>query len=135
MTVIPDNARTPEYRAKLEQWLAQGECPFCNNTMNQEIIASSGFWYVTLNANPLENVIEHFMIIPNRHVESMYELNDEEWGDLKNALEAMEYTFLGDKVYYWRDGDKLKSGGTVQHLHLQGIIPSGERVLVKFGGK
>lgn len=134
--VEPFNARNAEYRKHLELILQSDRCPFCagGDTWNrQEIILENSDWIVTCNAHPLENTKLHILIIPRRHVDCLWQLASVEFESLLEIINQARQEFdLTGVVWYWREGNPAVTGATVQHLHLQGIVPQG-KVEVTFG--
>jgi len=134
--VEPANGRNEEYKAQLERILESGICPFCQNgeTLKEQLILRSNqSWWIKENAHPLAHTLYHFVITPNRHIESVDDITSAEWEDLKEmrAWVKQNYPANGDAMYV-RSGEPLVTGATVTHLHYHMIVPAG-LVDVKFG--
>lgn len=92
-------------------------CPFCldNNLFVGEILASSDDAYLSAaHYNP-----GNYLIIPKRHIESLIQLSDTWWRDVKELLSHVpalpeNYNIA---MNYGRE-----AGQSVKHLHLW-IIP------------
>lgn len=96
---------------------AQLDCPLClsNNLFKGEIIAQSDGAYLTISDSKPEN----YLIIPLAHVESLSELADTWWADVKQMLacipnppESCNLSFNIGK----------NAGQTIKHLHLW-VVP------------
>jgi ATP adenylyltransferase len=103
---------------KTSKQLTAGEvpCPFCE--LDDRPVHKDGeAMRVVPNKHPYEywdkrGVIEHLLLIPKRHVESLSELTDKEKVE---AIELMsEYESAGYSVY-WRS--KTNGERTVPHQH------------------
>lgn len=122
------NAREPEQKAVMEQIIADGICPFCQEFFQKyhqsPILREGEFWLITPNAWPYKHVKHHFLIIGKPHWEKLGDVPPEAGVELIEHLQWIEkeYDFPGGGVG-WRFGDLLHSGGTVKHLHLQVIMP------------
>ena len=97
-----------------------GPCPFCN-LKKDEIIFENDFGKIILSRAPYHK--NHILIIPNKHVFSLNELNDKELCDL-HLLERVGIRLISKKYsnysILYREG--LKTGKSVNHLHIN-IIP------------
>src|SRR5882724_3879932 len=85
------------YRARKSQ-----ECPFCKSTTLAEAIFENEFIYIVPNLTKydlweLHNVVDHLLIVPKRHVESLHELNPKERLAVIDA--AADYEIKGYNVY------------------------------------
>jgi len=54
-------------------------CPFCDKS-NNRMLLSTQHAYLTYNIAPYHT--HHLLVIPHRHVESLSDLQDEEWIDI-----------------------------------------------------
>lgn len=107
----------PEATMK-EQRSGSGSCPFCfleNNTLkltkhNAVIENTYGYQYWESM-----HVVEHLMIIPFRHIESIQDLTDQEKIDTINLI--AEYEAKGFNVYA-RERDNTHKSIPHQHTHL-----------------
>lgn len=134
--VEPKNARNQKYREQLEDCVKRGVCPFCEwqGIPYEDIQYENTRWIVIKNANPLPNTEAHFVIFPKQHLRELSECSLEQLGLLKSALQSIDDLYLGSKAFYWREGDMMVTGGTIQHLHLQCVAPKeGKDVRVVFG--
>jgi len=96
------------------------DCPFCK-LKKREIIFENEFGKIILARAPYHK--NHILIIPNRHVNKMSELNDKEALEL-HRLELRGIKFIS-KLHknfsiLYREGDN--AGKSINHLHIN-IIP------------
>jgi bis(5'-adenosyl)-triphosphatase len=98
-------------------------CIFCN----KEITDNS--FYSTVQFSALYNIAPvlpgHSLIIPNKHYTSLFELSDNELGDM--MIFARKITTVLKAVFNcngfdWTIQDGVSAGQTIPHLHLH-IIP------------
>lgn len=104
--------------------LAEENCPFCN----EEIIKNQSVYrdkkaYILYNHKPA--VPGHVMVIPNRHIESIIELNDEELIEIRNltkksAIAINKIYNIENYMVIQKNGSK--SGRSIEHIHFH-ILP------------
>lgn len=62
-------------------------CPFCipNDLLRCNIVYEDDLWYIT---DMVDGELKHgFMLITKRHIETPFDINEEEWGALKELLD------------------------------------------------
>ncbi|RKZ93534.1 MAG: HIT family protein [Candidatus Parabeggiatoa sp. nov. 1] len=97
-------------------------CPFCHLD-NQQIIFQDELVITLKDGYPISP--GHILIIPKRHIPSLFDVTDEEQMALLHALRAAQNEL---KQQYAPDGyniginDGLAAGQTVMHLHIH-LIP------------
>lgn len=100
------------------------QCPFCseNNLLRTKVILDGNFWYVSdLNEGSLTNAA---MAITKRHIETPFELNEDEWSELHTIIKKVKEILDGNEK---ADGYNIgwnvyKAGGqNVPHVHLHMI--------------
>jgi diadenosine tetraphosphate (Ap4A) HIT family hydrolase len=92
-------------------------CTFCNNLANEQIISSNDTMRVVFNRVSYDifegrQVLDHLMIVPKRHVESLKDFTDQEKLDMMTL--AGEYEAKGYNVYARGVGSITRS---VKHQH------------------
>jgi diadenosine tetraphosphate (Ap4A) HIT family hydrolase len=98
------------------------ECQFCKLPENR-ILFAQGRSLVFRDAFPISP--GHTLVIPSRHVQSIFELEDDEREDLFQALNrARDEIIFALKPDGFNIGinDGLSAGQTVMHLHVH-LIP------------
>ena len=98
-------------------------CLFCSN----RIIGKS--FYSTLQFSAFYNIAPilpgHSLVVPNRHVESLFELTDQELAEImlfaRKTTQVLKSVFTCDG-FDWTIQDGVSAGQTIPHLHLH-IIP------------
>jgi len=122
------NARHPDQIEYMQEIIDSGECPFCWKNLKkfqkEPVEWASKYWAVTKNHWPYTHTKVHQLIILKRHVETVTELNKEEWAELQTAINWVieKYEMVGGGVAI-RFGNTDYSGGSVAHLHLHLIQP------------
>ena len=100
----------------------QHECPFCRLEMNR-IRAESEFAVAFLDGFPITQ--GHSLVIPKRHVASMFELSDEEqaamWKLVAQVRDSLVNELQSDGFNIGLN-DGASAGQTVMHAHVH-IIP------------
>lgn len=65
-------------------------CPFCveNNLLRVNVMYQDDLWYITdMEEGSINNAV---MAITKRHIETPFEINEEEWGSLHSLLDEMK---------------------------------------------
>ena len=127
-SVDPDNARLPEQRAVLNEINAGGYCPFCwenfERNHKEPILRKESCWLVTQNQWPYDHTDVHLLFVLKRHIETLGELHEEEVIQLFKLLSWAETHFdIPGGGVGMRFGNTEFSGGTVNHLHAQLMVP------------
>jgi ATP adenylyltransferase len=101
-----------------------GECVFCALS-NEEVSESSGVLFrsdtsfVTLNAFPYGS--GHLLVLPRRHVATLQELREDEYGEffwtLRKVVVALEETYGPDGMNVGLNIGHAAGAGIPQHLH------------------
>ncbi|HVC36258.1 MAG TPA: HIT domain-containing protein [Candidatus Dormibacteraeota bacterium] len=96
-------------------------CPFCiqNNLLKVNILYEDPLWYITdMEEGSINNAA---MAITKRHIETPFEINEDEWASLRTLLNKMK-KLVDDKEFpsgYNIGWNVHKSGGqNVAHAHL-----------------
>lgn len=95
-------------------------CPFCDPTTLDNKVADFVEAYIVPNLTKydiweLHDVVEHLLLVPKRHVESLQELDDDEKLALIRIMS--DYEAKGYNVYARASGSVRKSVAH-QHTHL-----------------
>jgi len=98
-------------------------CLFCQ----KEIVGKS--FYRTKRFSAIYNIAPvlpgHSLIIPNHHYESLFELSEDELGEMMvfaRKITAVLKTVFNCDGFDWTIQDGIAAGQTIPHLHLH-IIP------------
>ncbi len=100
----------------------QATCPFCNPD-NPGVVMANDHAIALYDGYPVTP--GHALIIPRRHIASLFEATGEEQAALLELLAEMRQLLLGD---YRPDGfniginDGIAAGQTVMHMHIH-LIP------------
>lgn len=97
-------------------------CRFCN--LDDKSIYNGK--YVTLIKSRFPVVKKgHWLIVPKRHIESCYDLNNKEWVDVIDTLRMIKYRYLSykDDITSTNVGfnDGKLAGQTIMHAHIHVI--------------
>ena len=98
-------------------------CPFCNDEVNNELLASSPLSMAFYDSFPVSP--GHCLIVPKRHIASFFDLSEEEKNDLFAVAEQVK-AILDERFH--PNGYNLginvgeAAGQSVFHVHLH-LIP------------
>ena len=99
------------------------DCPFCKRLISGEVLAATDLSAAVLDGFPVSP--GHCLIVPRRHVSSLFEMSDAEQRDLFSLLPEVR-RLLGD--HYDPAGYNIgmnigeAAGQTIGHAHLH-VIP------------
>lgn len=138
-----NNSRESDQTEVMQKIAEQNHCPFCLENLRlyhkKPILKETKYWVVTTNQWPYEHTKYHFLLIYKDHVTKLAALEDEAGRELFILVKELEkkYHFEGGG-FSMRFGDTDFSAGTVNHLHVQLIVPDAmakdfEPVRIKLG--
>jgi len=138
-----NNAREDEQIEVMQKIANQAHCPFCSENLRlyhqQPILKEGKYWLVTKNQWPYEHTKHHLLLIYKSHATKLAELEAKAGTELFAMIKELEkeFGFEGGGLAL-RFGDTDFSAGTVNHLHVQLIVPDAmaedfEPVRVKLG--
>ena len=97
-------------------------CPFCDKGSSESFLSSENFLAIYNIAPVLPG---HSLVVPKRHVESLFMLTDEEVAEFmlmgRNVAKLLT-TALNTDAFDWAIQEKEVAGQTVPHLHMH-IMP------------
>ena len=133
------NARREEQREVMKKIIADGVCPFCHDFVDKieptyhpnPIIVETDFWIATRNAWPYKNTKEHLLFIIKRHILNPEEMTSEEILDLWSIIKKVKQKLdIKHSTFLMRSDSTGMTGATVQHLHAQLVVASGEDPII-----
>ena len=112
------------YLQLLEEAGGDQKCPFCNLPGDNKLVATTHWWTMIECRWPYENAEVHLILIPNRHIEDIMDVGQNDWGEVNSLI------FMAMKIYpTLKIGGGLavrfgtNSGVTIKHLHFHLIAP------------
>jgi bis(5'-adenosyl)-triphosphatase len=99
------------------------DCIFCRKEIIENSFCTTTRFSAFYNIAPI--LPGHSLIIPNKHYETLFELADEELGEMMvfaRKITSVLKTFFNCEGFDWTIQDGVSAGQTVPHLHLH-IIP------------
>lgn len=97
-------------------------CPFCQKTAQYYILQSNNFAAI-YNISPI--LPGHSLIIPKRHVESLFDLSESELAEFmrmgRDMARLLAEVFETD-AFDWAIQEKEAAGQSVAHLHMH-VVP------------
>lgn len=138
-----NNSRENEQIEVMKKIADEAHCPFCQENLRlyhkKPILKESQYWLVTSNQWPYQHTKHHLLLIYKEHATKLSDLNDEAGRELFQLIKELEkeYQFEGGGLAM-RFGDTDFSAGTVNHLHIQLVVPDAmakdfEPVKIKIG--
>jgi bis(5'-adenosyl)-triphosphatase len=98
-------------------------CPFCSIKLKESVFLESGDFIAIYNIAPI--LEGHSLVIPRRHIESIYELHQAEMEEFfkfaAQATKILMKTFNGEG-FDWSFQQGEVAGQTVAHVHLHIVI-------------
>lgn len=122
-----DNARYPDQIAKMTACLNSGTLPFLPENLvkdGQKIIKQGKYWYITKNRWPYEHTLHHYLIVANAYWTKITDITPEASVEVISLITwlCQKFSVPGGAICL-RFGDTNYSGGTIDHLHWQFIVP------------
>lgn len=103
--------------------LVDGNCPFCKETVTGSSFMHSANFLAIYNIAPI--LRGHSLVIPKRHISSLFELTDCELAEFfkfsKEVTELLMEAFKGEG-FDWSIQEGTVAGQSVPHLHLHVVI-------------
>lgn len=123
-----DNSRYPDQKAKMEAYLQTGVSPFLPENIvkdgQQTILKKGDFWYITKNRWPYAHTKYHYLIIANQYWTSLDQITPAAAVEVISLTRWLcQHFHVSGGAICLRFGDTNYSGGTVDHLHWQFIVP------------
>jgi diadenosine tetraphosphate (Ap4A) HIT family hydrolase len=128
MSLDLDNARYDDQRAVMQKINAAGESPFLPENLAKyhphPIIKQGQYWYITKNNWPYPHTRHHYLIIAKKYWTKLEQISPEAMGEVITLAQWLTKKFsIPGGALALRFGDTNYSGGTVDHLHWQFIVP------------
>jgi len=97
-------------------------CPFCDKGESESFLSSKNFLAIYNIAPVLPG---HSLVIPKRHVESLFDLTDEELAEFmlmgRNVASLLKKA-VNTEAFDWAIQEKEEAGQSVPHLHMH-VVP------------
>ncbi len=126
--IYPPNARKQEQLDIMIDRESKGEDPLDPSLIDQEILETTKYWYISKNRFPYEGVEKQFLVVAK---DGIYNINDMpkemelEAFDIWKKLNV-EYNLPGGALCF-RYGDPSRSGASLKRLHFHVIVPEEEK--------
>ncbi len=127
--VDPTYAKSSAYSSAMADIVEKKVCPFCPDVFpgtwhTNPILKRSGNWLVTRNMFPYADTQEHLLIVGQRHLEQIGELDVEDQINILSLAQwATKELNLPGGCLAMRFGDSRFTGATVKHLHAHLLVP------------
>lgn len=135
--IYPPNARTQEQLDIMINQEFNNLDPLDPEVIDQEILFSTNYWYISKNWFPYERAEEQFLIASLHPIYRIEDMSPEMWLDLQSIWITLkeEFNISGGGLGF-RFGDSALSGASLTRLHCHIIMPK-EEAKTKFsiGGR
>lgn len=131
--------RNAKYVKQLEIMLQQerdGKDPLDPKIIDQEILFSTNYWYISYNRFPNENIEHQFLVASLEPIYSIDDMPKEMWEELRDIWNRLitEYNLPGGALCY-RFGDPIVSGSSLRRIHAHVVVPKKDnKVKFTIGG-
>lgn len=125
--IYPPNARKQKQLDIMMSLEMNGKDPLAPDIIEQEILFTTDYWYISENRFPYEGVEHQFLIASRYPVYKIQDMSQEMWNDLENIWLALtnEFSIPGGALCF-RFGDPSLSGASLTRLHAHLIMPKQE---------
>ncbi len=125
--IYPANAREQEQLDIMMEMEEKNIDPLAPETINQEILFTTNYWYISRNRFPYEGVEHQFLIVSKYPVYRIEDMSNEMWEELENIWQkiTIDYNIPGGALCF-RFGEPSLSGATLKRLHAHIIMPKSE---------
>lgn len=138
-----NNSREVDQIEVMKKIADEAHCPFCEENLRlyhkNPILKEGEYWIATKNQWPYKHTKHHLLLIYKKHAIKLAELDSAAGTELFSMIKELEKEFeFEGGGFAMRFGDTDFSAGTVNHLHVQLVIPDAmakdfEPVKIKLG--
>ncbi len=123
-----DNARHEDQKAKMTEYIKNGVSPFLPDQIekdgHQKILKQGEYWYITTNRWPYSHTKFHYLIISNQYWTSLDQITPAASAELIPLVQWLaHHLHVTGGALCLRFGNTNYSGGTIDHLHWQFVVP------------
>ena len=133
--IYPPNARKQEQLDIMMDMENNGKDPLDPNYIEQDILFSTNYWYISKNRFPHQNTGEQYLIISKDPKYNINDMSEEMWIELKAIWITLteKYNISGGALCF-RFGDQELSGASLKRLHAHLVMPTESKVRFPIGG-
>ena len=133
--IYPPNARKQEQLDIMMDMEYNGRDPLDPNYIEQEILFTRDYWYVSKNRFPHQGTGEQYLIVARDPNYDINQMTDEMWIELKAIWVTLteKYNIPGGALCF-RFGNQSLSGASLKRLHAHLVMPTDEKVRFPIGG-
>ncbi len=133
--IYPPNARKQEQLDIMMDKEYNNLDPLDPSIIEQEILFSTKYWYISKNRFPHQDTGEQFLIIAKDGIYDINDMNDEMWNELKTIWLTMtqDYNIPGGALCF-RFGKQELSGASLKRLHAHLVMPTDNKIRFPIGG-
>lgn len=128
-----ENAREKDQIQTMKKIIEAGHCPFCLKNLRKyhkkPILKETPLWLLTDNQWPYENTQLHLIAIYKKHATKIDQLADQAGDQLLQLISWAETKFnIPGGGIIMRFGDTNYSAGSVNHIHVQLVVPDLKKI-------
>lgn len=125
--MLVKNGRTKEQILKMKRLTREKKCPLCRKDFEvvhaSPVVKEGKYWLITDNDFPYDGTRFHFMLVAQKHIVDVSEVDDKGWiefGDMLNFIKT-KWKISGGTLLM-RTGNMSFTGATIAHLHAHFIV-------------
>lgn len=123
-----ENSRLDDQREVMQEIINQNHCPFCIENLRkyhkEPILKEGEHWLITPNQWPYDFTKVHLLAIYKKHATTLQELDPAAGKELFSMMAELEKEMkIPGGGIAMRFGDTNYSAGTVNHIHVQFLVP------------
>ena len=133
--IYPPNARKQEQLDIMMDMENNDKDPLDPKYIEQEILFTKKYWYVSKNRFPHQDTGEQYLIISTDPIFDIKDMSEEMWKELKAIwiILTEKYNIPGGSLCF-RFGNQELSGASLKRLHAHLVMPTKEKVRFPIGG-
>ena len=133
--IYPPNARKQEQLDIMMDMEYSDKDPLDPNYIEQEILFSTSYWYISKNRFPHQDTGEQYLIIAKDAEYDIKEMSEEMWLELKAIwITLTDHYHIPGGALCFRFGDQELSGASLKRLHAHLVMPTENKVRFPIGG-
>lgn len=133
--IYPPNARKQEQLDIMMDMENNDRDPLDPNYIEQEILFTTDYWYISKNRFPHQDTGEQYLIVAKDPVYDINNMSEEMWIELKSIWITLteKYNIPGGALCF-RFGNQELSGASLKRLHAHLVMPTDDKVRFPIGG-
>ena len=133
--IYPPNAREQEQLDIMMDMERNDKDPLDPNYIEQDILFTTEYWYISRNRFPHQGAGEQYLIIAKDPKYDINDMSEEMWLELKSIWLVLteNYNIPGGALCF-RFGNQELSGASLKRLHAHLVMPTNGKIRFPIGG-